>query len=107
MPRNTSGFVTETLERDTWIRPAVEREGLTGDEAEAEARSLLATAALIRGTLAATPVPAAQEQHARDAAVAEMQRRLVEGNSRAPTHAPWYLRIEKAMRYVFNLGRKK
>ena len=101
MSQKSSTFIQETRERETWLGTLP----VEGAE-EREREQMLATAALVRGSLQSIPVPEEAEARARAAAVAEMQRRQVFRDEEAP-QAPWYLRLGHFMRFVFTLGRRR
>jgi len=103
MPPKPSRFVEETRERESWLAPFAERTG----EGPEEARRLLATAALIRGTVEAIAVPEDGEERSRAVAVAAMQELHLERRRSTEAVAPWYLRLGSFMRYVFTLGRRR
>ncbi len=103
MAQNSSTFVSETRDRETWVRPAVEREAV----ADVSPDQLLATAALVRGVMLAIPVPDDAEARARAMAVNQFQQQLVERSTQQVPRAPWYLRLGSLMRFVFTLGRRR
>lgn len=103
MPQKSSTFIQATRERETWLPSTLERE--QGDANDAE--QFMATAALLRGVMEAIPVPEEAEEQSRAAAVAHMQRLLIERGRSTQTQAPWYLRLGHLMRYVFTLGRRR
>ena len=101
MSRKSSTFISETRERETWLAPTHEREG------EGDVEPLLATAALLRGTLNAIPVPEDAEENSRARAVAALQELHLSRSSPQQVNAPWWLRLGHVMRYVFTLGRRR
>jgi len=103
MTQKLSAYVEEARRRETWLPPALEREGLNPREAD----SLLAAAALLRGVAASIPVPEEAEEASRRAAVAYMQEGRTQRHSSAPPGPPWYLRFGSMMRFVFTLGRRR
>lgn len=103
MSRKSSTFIKETRDREAWLKPALEREGAGEKESEA----LLATAALLRGTVQAIPIPEDAEEKSRARAVAYMQQTHMERLSHREARAPWYLRLGHFMRFVFTLGRRR
>ena len=103
MPQKSSTFVQETRERESWLSAVLEKEGQNGQERA----HLLATAALVRGTLEAIPVPEEAEERSRAMALAEMERLRRERREQRELRAPWYLRLGHLMRYVFTLGRRR
>jgi len=103
MAQKSSTFITETRERETWVRPTFEREG----QGETEAEQALAAAALTRGVLQSIPVPEEAEERARALAVQQLQQQLVERSTQRAPQAPWYLRLGRVMRFVFTLGRRR
>lgn len=104
MTQEPCTFIEEARRRETWLPPAVEREGRDSREAE----GLLATAALLRGVTAAIQVPEDAEERSRRLAAAYMQELRADRKRRAtPAAAPWYLRVGNLMRFVFTLGRRR
>jgi hypothetical protein len=96
-------LVEETRKRETWLQPAVEREG----RPPAEADRLLASAAILRGVAESIPIPEEAEERSRAGAVAYMQELRAERNRNSNPRAPWYLRAGSLMRFVFTLGRRR
>ena len=103
MPQKSSTFVQGTRDRETWLAGMAEREGLE----EPEREQLLATAALVRGTIESIPVPEEAEERSRSRAVAELQWIMVNRSRQTEARAPWYLRLGHVMRFVFTFGRRR
>ena len=99
MSQKSSTFVRQTRERETWLTSS---EGIDPLAAEQS----LSVAALTRGVLDGIKVPDEAEELSRARAVAELQDLQLRRNSGA-VHAPWYLRLGHALRYVFTLGRRR
>jgi len=103
MSQKSSTFVRETRERESWITSAGEREASEG----ADGAGMLATAALVRGTLEAIPVPEEAEERSRTRAVAYMDELRRERLTSGAPQAPWFLRLGHAMRVVFTFWRRR
>jgi len=103
MSRKSSTFIKETRDREAWLKPALEREGA----GEKESEHLLATAALLRGTVEAVAMPEDAEERSRSRAVQYLQQTHMERMRSGAPVAPWYLRVGRFMRYVFTLGRRR
>ena len=102
MSQKSSTFVQETREREAWLSAGGDRQSEAGDET-----ALLSTAALVRGTLEAIPVPEEAEEHSRARAVAHMEELRRERQRSSNPEAPWYLRLGHAMRFVFTFWRRR
>ena len=99
--QRSSSFIAATRERDNWLTT------VETDSDPREAQQLLGTAALVRGTLDAAPIPEGAEEASRARCVAYMNELRVERLNHQDARAPWYLRLGSTMRYVFTLGKKR
>ena len=103
MSQKSSTFVQQTRERETWLTGALDGEAADPKERE----QLLGTAALLRGTVEAIPVPKDAEESSRARALAYMQELREERLVQREARAPWHLRLGHFMRFVFTLGRRR
>src|SRR4051812_20996283 len=102
MAPKSSTYVQETREREGWLTTSPEH-GAGAEADGATAAELLATAALVRGSVNAIPVPKEAEEAARARAMAQFQEQLLNRGQDTQVHAPWYLRLGHFMRFVFTL----
>lgn len=108
MPEKPSRSIRETRDKEAWLAQMLDGEAARRDEAV----PLLATAALVRGTVDAIHAPSEAEEAARQRALAEFSSLRPQEAARdvvtpRPPRAPWIARFGSAMRFVFTLGRRR
>jgi hypothetical protein len=98
-----SDCTRQIRDKERWLTSVVpEKEG-----GERELSSLLATAALVRGALQATPVPQEAEEISRDRSTALIQEQWKHNQPTRDRQRPWPAVLGSWLRVVFTLGRRR
>ncbi len=102
MSQKLSTFIKDARESEGWLPPLAELEGATAREAMEE----LASAALLRGTLEAIPVPVEAFERSRTLALNEM-RKLEFGRGKDDTDGPpqWREKLGDSVRELWKRRR--
>jgi hypothetical protein len=98
-----SDCTKQIKDKESWLPSVLPLEG----DVERELTSLLATAALVRGTFQAIPVPAGAEEASRTRYTAFIEEQWEQRRQSHDPQRPWPAVLGSWLRVVFTLGRRR
>jgi hypothetical protein len=98
-----SDCTRQIKDKESWLPSVLPKEG----DVEHELTSLLATAALVRGTFQAIPVPEGAEEASRARYTAFIEEQWENRRHSHDQQRPWPAVLGSWLRVVFTLGRRR